>query len=130
MLRKFGGITKYYSIWFAYPQRAAKNWSVKFVLRETTTKLNKIKLKLNKYENSYFCILILFAYRNGDGKCLLFWQLVVTYRFRSSSRDQLLQSAHWQRLLNDKHTLRQIRWHILVGNVLQKAVTITESFGR
>jgi len=52
-----------------------------------------------------------------------------TYSLGSGRRHQLLQSSHRQRLLNDEHTLRQIRRYVLVGNVLEETVPVTKSFG-
>lgn len=55
---------------------------------------------------------------------------ILTYRFRAGRGDQLLQRSHRKRLLDDERALRQIRRHILVGDVLQKAVPIAEALGR
>lgn len=54
---------------------------------------------------------------------------VNTYGLGSRRCHQLLQGSHGQGLLDDEDALRQVRRHILVGNVLEEAVPVTKSLG-
>lgn len=52
----------------------------------------------------------------------------LTHRFWCCGSDEFLQGSDRQSLLDNENALREIGWDVLVSNVLEKAVTISEAF--